>query len=70
MLNATTIAGIASILVAFALFMAAFYFTTKKRTKLAVGLGIAAFLFMTLIPVCLAVFGAAANPGLVRDLDR
>lgn len=63
MLNATTIAGIVSILVAFALFMAAFYFTTKKRTTLAIGLGIAALIFMTLIPVCLAIFGAAAHPG-------
>lgn len=63
MLNATTIAGIASILVSFALFMGAFYATTKKHTKLAVSLGIAAFVFMTLIPVSLAVFGAAANPG-------
>lgn len=63
MLNATTMAGILSILVSFGLFMGAFYSTTKKRTKLAVSLGIAAFVFMTLIPVSLAVFGAAANPG-------
>lgn len=63
MLNTTTIVGIVSILVAFALFMAAFYFTTKKRTTLAIALGIAAFLFMTLIPVCLAIFRAASNPG-------
>ena len=63
MLNATTIAGIVSIAVAFILFLGAFYFTTQKRTTLAITLGITAFLFMTVIPVCLAVFGAAPNPG-------
>ena len=63
MLNVTTIAGIVSIAVAFILFLGAFYFTTQKRTTLAITLGIAAFLFMTVIPVTLAVFGAAPNPG-------
>ena len=51
MLNSTTIAGIVSIAVAFILFLGAFYFTTQKRTTLAITLGIAAFLFMTVIPV-------------------
>ena len=35
----------------------------KKPVGLAVGLGIAAFIFMTIVPVSLAVFFAAPNAG-------
>ncbi len=54
--------GIASILVAFCLFASSFYMATKGRTKPAIIFGIVAFLFMTVIPVSLALFGAVPNP--------
>ncbi|EEI17328.1 hypothetical protein [Corynebacterium lipophiloflavum] len=60
-----TLLGIASIVIGFALIAAAFLVVVKgRRTPLAVGLGIAAFVFVTVIPVILAVFVAAPNPGI------
>ncbi|MDY5785464.1 MULTISPECIES: hypothetical protein [unclassified Corynebacterium] len=56
--------GIASIVVGFVLIGAAFLAVNKgERTGLAVALGIAAFIFITIIPVFLAVFIAVPNPG-------
>lgn len=63
-MNAATIVGIASIVIGFALIGASFLATTRKRNiPLAVGLGLAAFLFITVIPVFIAVFIAVPNPG-------
>ncbi|SDS75768.1 hypothetical protein [Corynebacterium timonense] len=60
-----TIVGIVSIVIGFALIGASFYVTSRTRNvPLAVGLGIAAFVFITVIPVVLAVFIAAPNPGV------
>lgn len=61
-MNAIVMFGIASILAAFCLFATSFYLTTKGRTKPAIVFGIVAFLFMTMIPVSLALFGAVSNP--------
>lgn len=61
-MNATVMFGIASILVAFCLFATSFYMTTKGRKKPAIVFGVVAFLFMTIIPVSLALFGAVPNP--------
>ncbi len=59
MLNLTTILGIISIFISFILFGAAFYSVMKKRPwKVPITLGVLAFLFMTLIPVSLAIFFA------------
>ena len=63
MLNDVTITAIISIFTSFTLFMGAFYSAMKGRKRAAIGLGVAAFVFMTLIPVMLAVFGAAPNAG-------
>ena len=62
MIGTTTLLGIASIFVAFALFMASIYYALKKRKREAIILGVVAFLFMTVIPVSLALFGAVPNP--------
>ena len=62
MLTTGTIVGIVSIAIAFVLFSGSFYATTKGRKNLAIGLGVAAFLFMTIIPVSLALFVAVPNP--------
>lgn len=60
----TTIAGIVSILIGFGLFAGCFYSVVKRKPlALSVGLGLAAFMFMTFLPVFLAVFVAAPNPG-------
>lgn len=61
-MNATTILGIASIVVAFVLFTASFYLAVRGRKRSAIVLGAVAFLFMTLIPVALALFVAVPNP--------
>lgn len=61
-MNAIVMFGIVSILVAFCLFATSFYMVTKGRTKPAIIFGIVAFLFMTMIPVSLALFGAVPNP--------
>lgn len=61
-MNATTILGIASIVVAFVLFSVSFYLAVKGRKQASIGFGAAAFLFMTIIPVSLALFSAVPNP--------
>lgn len=61
-MTAPTILGIASIVVAFALFSASFYMAVKGRKRTAIVLGAVAFVFMTLIPVSLALFFAVPNP--------
>lgn len=61
-MTAGTIAGIISIFIAFALFSCSFYAATKGNKRLALILGAVAFLFMTVIPVSLAVFVAVPNP--------
>ncbi|MCP1388676.1 hypothetical protein M5J20_10870 [Corynebacterium sp. TA-R-1] len=62
MIGTTTILGIVSIFIGFALFAGAFMATLKGRKGLAVGLGATAFVFITFIPVGLALFGAVPNP--------
>lgn len=63
-LTATTILGICSIFIAFGLFTACYWTVVKnKPAALSVGLGLAAFIFMTFVPVFLAVFVAAPNAG-------
>ncbi|WP_342318650.1 hypothetical protein [Corynebacterium mayonis] len=62
-MDTATIVGIVSVVIGFALFGLAFWVTAKlRKISLAVGLGIAAFLFITVIPVSLAVFVAVPNP--------
>lgn len=64
-MNTATVIGIASIVIGFVLIGVSFLAATRRRgTAPAVGLGIAAFVFITVIPVILAVFVAAPNPGL------
>jgi len=48
--------------VAFFLFSASFYCAVKGRKRASVSLGLIAFLFMTVIPVSLALFSAVPNP--------
>lgn len=63
-MGTTTILGICSIIVAFFLFTACFLTVMKKKPMaLSVGLGLLAFIFMTFVPVFLAVFVAAPNAG-------
>ncbi|WP_235933507.1 hypothetical protein [Corynebacterium qintianiae] len=63
-MSATTL-GIVSIVIGFVLIAVAFLAVAKwRRTPLAVGLGIAAFVFITVIPVFLAVFVAVPDPGI------
>lgn len=63
-MTAPTIAGIVSIVIGFLLIAGAFLsVTTWRRPRLAVGFGGAAFVFITIIPVILAVFVAAPNAG-------
>ena len=57
-----TILGIASIVVAFALFSSSFYMAVKGRKRASIGFGLTAFVFMTVIPVSLALFAAVPNP--------
>ncbi len=61
-MTAPTILGIASIVVAFALFSSSFYMAVKGRKRPAIVMGAVAFVFMTLIPVSLALFFAVPNP--------
>ena len=61
-MNATTILGIASVVVAFFLFSASFYCAVKGRKRTSISFGLVAFLFMTVIPVSLALFSAVPNP--------
>ena len=60
--DSTTTLGIASIVVAFFLFSASFYFAVKGRKRTSISFGLIAFLFMTVIPVSLALFSAVPNP--------
>lgn len=62
MIGATTLAGIASIFIGFVLIAAAFVAVMRERRGLAVGLGVAALVFITLIPVGLALIFAVPNP--------
>lgn len=61
-MNATTVLGIASIVVAFVLFSTSFYMAVKGRKRASIGFGLTAFVFMTVIPVSLALFAAVPNP--------
>lgn len=61
-MNATTILGIASIVVALVLFSTSFYMAVKGRKRASIGFGLTAFVFMTVIPVSLALFAAVPNP--------
>lgn len=61
-MTTATVLGIVSILIAFALFSVSFYMATKRRKKESIIFGIVAFVFMTLIPVSLALFVAVPNP--------
>ena len=60
--STTTILGIASIVVAFALFGVSFTMAVQGRMRASIGFGAAAFIFMTVIPVSLALFFAVPNP--------
>ena len=63
-MGATTILGICSIVLAFFLFVACYWsVVNEKPAALSVGLGLTAFIFMTFVPVFLAVFVAAPNVG-------
>ncbi|WP_291314385.1 hypothetical protein [Corynebacterium sp. UBA2622] len=63
-MTTSTIVGIVSIVIGFALIAASFLATTRRRNiPLALGLGIAAFIFITIIPVFIAVFIAVPNAG-------
>jgi len=60
----STIVGIVSIVIGFALIAASFLATTRRHNiPRALGLGIAAFIFITIIPVFIAVFIAVPNAG-------
>lgn len=61
-MGTATILGIASIFIGFALFAASFISATKGLKRQAIGFGVAAFLFITLIPVSLALLVAVPNP--------
>lgn len=62
-MTTTTVIGIISIVIGFLCIAAAFYtFMKKKPTVWPLGFGLAAFVFVTVIPVFLAVF-FATTPG-------
>ncbi|MDK8306695.1 hypothetical protein QP866_10200 [Corynebacterium imitans] len=62
-MGTATVVGIGSIAIGFCLIAAAFWAMAKmQRPMLALGFGIAAFVFITIIPVFLAVFVAAPGP--------
>ncbi|QGU05788.1 hypothetical protein [Corynebacterium comes] len=63
----TTIIGIISIVIGFLCIAAAFYtFMKKKPPVWSVGFGLAAFIFVTVIPVFLAVFFATMPGDVTR----
>ena len=63
-MGTATILGICSIFIGFGLFAGCFFTVVKKKPmSLSVGLGLAAFIFITFVPVFLAVFIAAPNAG-------
>ncbi|MCO6394576.1 MULTISPECIES: hypothetical protein [Corynebacterium] len=61
-MGSATVTGIASIAVGFGFIAAAFVATNRQEIPRAVGYGLAAFVFITVIPVILAVFVAVPNP--------
>ncbi|WKD58344.1 hypothetical protein CAPI_09105 [Corynebacterium capitovis DSM 44611] len=62
-MTAATLVGIGSIVVGFVLIGAAFLAVARKGNYLAgAAFGIGAFVFITVIPVFLAVFVAAPHP--------
>ena len=62
-MGTATVVVIGSIAIGFCLIGAAFWAMAKmQRPVLALGFGLAAFLFITIIPVFLAVFVAAPGP--------
>lgn len=66
-MNSVTILGIASIVIGFLCIAAAFHtFMTKKPVGWSVAFGIAAFFFVTVIPVFLAVFFATMPGDVTR----
>lgn len=66
-MTTTTLLGIISIAIGFLCIGAAFYvFMRRKSTPWAAGLGIAAFVFVTVIPVILAVFFATMPGDVAR----
>ena len=66
-MTTTTVVGIISIAVGFLCIAAAFYaFMKKKPTAWAVGFGLTAFVFVTVIPVFLAVFFATMPGDVTR----
>lgn len=66
-MTTTTLLGIISIAIGFLCIGAAFYaFMKKKPTGWTVALGIGAFVFVTVIPVFLAVFFATAPGDVTR----
>ena len=66
-MNSVTILGIASIVIGFLCIAAAFYsFMTKRPVAWSVGFGLAAFVFVTVIPVILAVFFATMPGDVTR----
>lgn len=62
MIGVTTLLGIASIVIGFGLIAGAFIAVMRERKRLAVGLGVLALVFITIIPVGLALFVAVPNP--------
>lgn len=63
-MGTATVLGICSIVLAFLLFTACYWtVVNKKPAALSVGLGLAAFIFMTFVPVFLAIFVVAPNSG-------
>ena len=63
-MGAATIAGIGSIFLGFCLFGACYWSVVSKKPMAAsVALGALAFIFITFVPVFLAVFVAAPSGG-------
>ena len=66
-MTTTTVIGIGSIFIGFLCIAAAFYsFMTKRPVAWSVGFGLAAFVFVTVIPVFLAVFFATMPGDVTR----
>ena len=62
-MGTATVVGICSIAVGFLLITGAFWAMAKlQRPMLSLGLGVLAFVFITVIPVFLALFVAAPRP--------
>ncbi|MDO5512186.1 hypothetical protein [Corynebacterium sp.] len=66
-MTTVTVLGISSIVIGFLCIGAAFYtFVNKKPQAWSVGFGIAAFVFVTVFPVILAVFYATMPGDVTR----